>query len=133
MTGEVSSLDKVRLFMDAAEGTEFDFKTLCELAGKRELSDVCTPEALDLIEPAKAWAVLVAEGFVPMDRFLDKPSREHVHAVAEAAYDEIDSRRPNEHWLAKENEAQDEEADWRLGLDAGGDDPVYLDTEYVDE
>jgi hypothetical protein len=128
VTGKVSSLDKVRLFMETAEGTEFDFQILRELAGKRELSDICTPEALDLIEPAKQWAVLVAEGLVPMDGFLDKPSRAHVNAVAEAAYDEIDSRRPREYWFAKENEAQDEARDEPAYLDT-----EHLDVEYVDE
>jgi hypothetical protein len=109
--------------MESAEGTEFDLKTLRELAEKRDQpSDICTPEALELIEPAKAWAVLVAEGLVPMDGFLDKPSREHVHAVAEAAYDEIDSRRPREFWLAKEDEAREEAITWSLDRDASDDD-----------
>jgi hypothetical protein len=64
----------------------------------------------------------MASGLVPMNGFLDKPSREHVHAVEEEAYDEIDSRRPRAYWLAKENEAQDE----------AHDEPVYLDTEHLD-
>jgi hypothetical protein len=118
--------------METAEGTEFDLKTLRELAEKRrgQLSDVCTPETLDLVEPAKQWAVLVAEGLVPRGEFLDKPSRAQVIAVAEAAYDEIDSRRPTEHWLAKEDEARDEEsAAWATD----GDEPVYLDTEGYDD
>jgi hypothetical protein len=130
-----TALERVRLCMESAEGTEFDLETLRELAEKRRdrLDDVCAPEALDLVEPAKQWAVLVNEGLVPTGDFLDKPSRVHVRDVAEEAYEEIDSRRPRKYWLAKENEAQDEEADRRLGLDARGDDPVYLDTEYLDE
>jgi hypothetical protein len=121
---EVSSLDRVRRFMETAEDGEFDLSKLRELAEKHrdQLSDVCTPEALDLIEPAKQWAVLMASGLVPMNGFLDKPSRAHVNAVAEEAYDEIDSRRPRAYWLAKENEAQDE----------AHDEPVYLDTEHLD-
>jgi hypothetical protein len=130
-----TALNKVRLCMESAEGTEFDLKTLRELAEKHrdQLSDVCTPEALDLIEPAKQWAVLMASGLVPMNGFLDKPSREHVHAVEEEAYEEIDSRRPRAYWLAKEGEAQDEEASWRSGLDVLADEPVYLDTESYDD
>jgi hypothetical protein len=125
-----SSLDKVRLCMETAEGTEFDLKTLRELADKHrdQLDDACAPEALDLIEPVKQWAVLVNEGLVPVGEFLDRPSRAHIRDVAEAAYDEIDSRRPKEYWLAKEDE---EITTWVL--DRAFDEPVHLDTEYVDE
>ena len=129
-----SSLDKVRLYMETAEGTEFDLKTLRELAEKRQdqLDDACTPEALDLIEPAKQWAVLANEGLVPVGEFLDGPSRAHIRDVAEAAYDEIDSRRPRAYWLAKEDEAQDKEiTNWVL--DRALDEPVYLDTESYDD
>jgi hypothetical protein len=110
--------------METAEETELDLRKLRELAGRRrdQLSDVCTPEALDLIEPAKAWAVLVAEGLVPMGEFLDKPSRAHVHVVAEAAYEEIDLRRPREYWLAKEHEARAEEVSWMSDREARSED-----------
>jgi hypothetical protein len=130
-----TALDKVRLCMESAEGTEFDLKILRELAEKHrdQLDDVCAPEALDLIEPAKQWAVLMNEGLVPMDGFLDKASRAHVRDVAEEAYDEIDSRRPRGYWLAKENEARDEAITRRLSLDAARDEPVYLDTESYDD
>jgi hypothetical protein len=130
-----TALDKVRLCMEAAEGTELDLSLLRELADKHrdQLEDVCAPEALDLIEPAKQWAVLVNEGLVPTGDFLDKRSREYVRDVAEAAYDEIDSRRPRSYWLAKEDEARDEEITRRLGLDAVRDEPVYPDTGSYDD
>jgi hypothetical protein len=120
----MTALDKVRLCMEAAEGTEFDLKTLRALAehGSQPSDWVCTPEALDLIEPAKQWAVLMAEGIVPMNEFLDQSSQAHVHAVAEEAYEEIDSRRPREYWLAKEDGARDEEVSWMSDRDARSDD-----------
>jgi hypothetical protein len=68
-----------------------------------------------------------------MGDFLDARSRGHVHAVAEAAYEEIDARRPKEYWLAREDEAQNEEIAWGLDRAALEDEPVHLDTEYVDE
>jgi hypothetical protein len=120
----MTALDKVRLCMEAAEDSELDLKNLRELAEKHrdQLDDVCAPEALDLIEPAKQWAVLVNEGLVPVGGFLDKPSRAHIRDVAEAAYDEIDSRRPREYWLTGEGEARAEEVSWMSDREARSED-----------
>jgi len=129
-SGEVFRLERVRLCMEAAEGTEFDLKTLRELAERHRdhpfLSAVCTPEALDLVEPAKQWAVLMVSGLVRTGDFLDRHSRGHVDDVAEAAYEEIDSRRPRSYWLEREDEARDEEASWMLNRHALGDEPVHI-------
>jgi hypothetical protein len=129
---QVSSLDKVRLFMETADG-EFGLSALRQLAVKRPQVAEYSPEELDLLTPEKQWAVLAASGLVRMGDFLDARSREHVHAVAEAAYDEIDSRRPKEYWINREIEEHDEFIDRVLDREAGGDEPGYLDTESYDD
>jgi hypothetical protein len=131
--GEVSSMDKVRLFMESAERTEFDLKVLRELAEKHPQRAQYSLEELALVEDVKAWAILMASGLVRMGDFLDKHSRGHVDGVAEEAYQEIDSRRPRAYWLAKEDEALDEEISWMADRAAFAEESVHLDTEYVDE
>jgi hypothetical protein len=92
----MTSLEKVREFMETADGTEHGLSALRELAEKHRdrIGEEAQPEALDLVAPEKQWAILMASEIGQMHAYLDKNGSEHVYAVAEDAYEEQDSYRP---------------------------------------
>src|SRR5207247_7384426 len=125
-------LSRVQELTETFDGDDsYGLEALRELARQRPEvleEDELSLELLNLVEPAKQWAILCNSRLVSMGEFLtSREDKTQVGLVADEAYEEIDSKRPVDYWIGKEIEAYDQEIGSMVPADE--EDPVLLELE----